>query len=234
MNRHRVGHQVAVHAVRQRGQAEHGLARRPGGLAGGPRDVRRVAEVLSFGQVPEPDASGAPPTDREFWAGPDDDSLGSAAEAARAATARTASSPPAPQQLSLDFDATPTLEGALRAPWKWEELLVDAAVIGGYDRWSRRIGGLENELRLKLEQLQGDEPDSPKRRAIGRDLANLGHLSRFALPLIETLAETIAMQLGQHFAPDGVRVCVRKPHAPIKGVLDHVAVEIERTKEAWQ
>jgi dihydroneopterin aldolase len=52
--------------------------------------------------------------------------------------------------------------------------------------------------------------------------------------LIETLAETIAMQLGQHFAPDSVRVCVRKPHAPIKGVLDHVAVEIERTKQAWQ
>ena len=55
---------------------------------------------------------------------------------------------------------------------------------------------------------------------------------RFAL--IETLAETIAMRLGQHFAPDSIRVCVRKPHAPIKGVLDYVAVEIERTQEAWQ
>jgi dihydroneopterin aldolase len=52
--------------------------------------------------------------------------------------------------------------------------------------------------------------------------------------LIETLAETIALRLGQRFAPDAVRVCVRKPHAPIQGVLDYVAVEIERTKEAWQ
>jgi dihydroneopterin aldolase len=55
---------------------------------------------------------------------------------------------------------------------------------------------------------------------------------RFAL--IETLAETIATHIGQHFAPASVRVCVRKPHAPLKGVLDHVAVEIERTPDIWQ
>ena len=55
---------------------------------------------------------------------------------------------------------------------------------------------------------------------------------RFAL--IEALAETIAMHIGRHFRPEGVRVCVRKPHAPLEGVLDYVAVEIERTKEAWQ
>lgn len=52
--------------------------------------------------------------------------------------------------------------------------------------------------------------------------------------LIETLAEHIATQLGRQFAPEGVRVRVRKPHAPIKGVLDYVAVEIERTPAAWQ
>jgi dihydroneopterin aldolase len=52
--------------------------------------------------------------------------------------------------------------------------------------------------------------------------------------LIEALAETIAMQIGREFAPDAVRVCVRKPHAPIKGVLDYVAVDIERTPESWQ
>jgi dihydroneopterin aldolase len=52
--------------------------------------------------------------------------------------------------------------------------------------------------------------------------------------LIETLAETIATHVGQHFAPASVRVCVRKPHAPLKGVLDYVAVEIERTQDLWQ
>jgi dihydroneopterin aldolase len=52
--------------------------------------------------------------------------------------------------------------------------------------------------------------------------------------LIETVAETIAAHIGHQFAPQRVRVCVRKPHAPIKGVLDYVAVEIERTPETWQ
>ncbi|GIX45795.1 MAG: dihydroneopterin aldolase [Candidatus Tectimicrobiota bacterium] len=55
---------------------------------------------------------------------------------------------------------------------------------------------------------------------------------RFAL--LEALAEAIAVQVGRRFAPQRVRVCVRKPHAPIAGILDHVAVEIERTPEAWQ
>ena len=52
--------------------------------------------------------------------------------------------------------------------------------------------------------------------------------------LIEALAETIATRIGQQFGPDAIRVCVRKPHAPLKGVLDYVAVEIERTPETWQ
>lgn len=51
--------------------------------------------------------------------------------------------------------------------------------------------------------------------------------------LIEALAETIASAIGQQFKPDAIKVCVRKPHAPLKGVLDYVAVEIERTPEAW-
>lgn len=52
--------------------------------------------------------------------------------------------------------------------------------------------------------------------------------------LLETLAETIATQVGQRFAPEGIRICIRKPHAPLKGVFDYVAVEIERTKDTWQ
>ena len=53
--------------------------------------------------------------------------------------------------------------------------------------------------------------------------------------LIEALAETLAMQIGKQFGPDSVRVCVRKPHVPLKGsVLDYVAVDIERSQESWQ
>ena len=47
--------------------------------------------------------------------------------------------------------------GQLRAPWRWERLLVEAAVIGGSGRWRRRIQGLGNELRLELADLSEDD-----------------------------------------------------------------------------
>ena len=53
--------------------------------------------------------------------------------------------------------------------------------------------------------------------------------------LIEALAETLATRIGKQFGPDGVRICVRKPHVSLKGsVLDYVAVDIERWRESWQ
>ena len=80
------------------------------------------------------------------------------------------------------------LDGTLRAPWKWDRLLVESAVIGGYDRWVRRLDGLARELEIKRDECASDEPDSPRFLAITRDLRNLDHLRRFALPVIEALA----------------------------------------------
>ena len=87
-----------------------------------------------------------------------------------------------------DADTIPVLEGSLRAPWRWERLLVDSAVIGGRERWGRRLAGLAEELRLKVDELRQEEPDSPRAAAIERDLADLEHLERFVLPVIERLA----------------------------------------------
>src|SRR5207248_2744980 len=72
-----------------------------------------------------------------------------------------------------DPDA-PVIEGALRAPWRWEHLLVEAAVIGGRDRWRRRLDGLANELELRKGELREDDA-----RALGlaRAAADLAHLS---------------------------------------------------------
>lgn len=141
--------------------------------------ARRFAEYLSFGQVPDLDSRGAPPLDREIWAGSRDEALGSAAVATGA-------------QLSLPFASEdagerPQPAGTLHAPWKWEELLVEAAVIGGKDRWRRRLSGLERELRVQLEELASDDPESPRLPRLERELANLGHLERFAFPIVETL-----------------------------------------------
>src|SRR5262249_10912882 len=95
--------------------------------------ARRFAEYLSLGQVP-PLAAGAPPRGREIWMAADEETLTLGADRAAPLEKDAPAEEPAE-----DSDASPVLEGALRAPWKWEKLLVDSAVIGGRDRWSRRL-----------------------------------------------------------------------------------------------
>jgi ATP-dependent helicase/nuclease subunit B len=65
-------------------------------------------------------------------------------------------------------------------PRRWESLLVDAAVVGGAERWRRRLAGLEQELARKVAQ--AEHPKSAE-----RDLASVRALSAFALPLVEAL-----------------------------------------------
>ena len=53
-----------------------------------------------------------------------------------------------------------------------------------------------------------------------------------AVNLLETLAERIAAAvLDAHGNVAGVRVEIRKPSAPVAGVLDHAGVEITRRRE---
>ena len=143
--------------------------------------ARSFAEYLSFGQVPKLNEEGAPPTDREMWSPSRDET------SLRAADLFRESADEDEQELD-DADKQPALLGALRAPRKWEELLVEAAVVGGKDRWDRRLRGLESELSLRLEELRKEEPESPIKISIERHLNHLGHLRRFALPLIDLLS----------------------------------------------
>jgi len=48
--------------------------------------------------------------------------------------------------------------------------------------------------------------------------------------LIEALANSIAKDILNGHPVDCLMVRVRKPHAPVKGVLDTIEVEIERNK----
>ena len=65
--------------------------------------------------------------------------------------------------------------------------MVDAAVIGGKDRWSRRLRGLENEFRRKLEEAEDQEHGESERAYIEKQLEHLKHLENFALPVIDFL-----------------------------------------------
>jgi len=129
--------------------------------------ARRFAEYLSLAQVPDAGASSPP------------------ASAGLSAAAREEFPAPAQEEASPSDESE--VAPAFRAPWKWEELLVEAAVIGGRDRWARRLRGLESELRLRLEEESDEEPGSPRAIGIQRTLENLAHFSAFAMPVIEAL-----------------------------------------------
>ncbi len=158
----------------------------------------RFAEYLSLGQVPLAEEAAAPPQ----WVGPADEAL---------------TDPDVDQaEQKPDDDVT---AGTLRAPAGWEKLLVDAAVIGGRDRWERRLQGLEQELELRVRAVE--RTDDPRLPQIHRQLEQLKHLEQFALPLIETLDQLpLTARWGEwierlsHLA----RVALRKPE-PVLAVL---------------
>lgn len=126
----------------------------------------RFSEYLSLGQVPEPDEHGEPPRREPTWV---------------------------PVQGELFPDLRPEEQSPaasqppkeLRTPQHWERLLVDAAVIGGRDRWVRRLDGLQQEFKKQIEELRGE--DDPRLAHLERQLERLQHLRQFALPLIEFL-----------------------------------------------
>lgn len=114
----------------------------------------RFAEYLSLGEIPE--LSNAAPQ----WTPPEDDML-PLFDAAPAESASEAEPP------------------AIATPIAWEKLLVDAAVIGGRERWFRRLRGLEQEFKLQMSVEPGEYLE-------GR-LERLQNLERFALPIIDLL-----------------------------------------------
>ncbi len=163
--------------------------------------ARRFAEYLSLAQVPDVAPMQAHEGGERFVA-PDEemvpDAIGAAFEAARRAAgggdaggADADADAEAAENawlaaLPQDPDAQPVVGGTLRAPWRWERLLVDAAVIGGRERWTRRLDGLERELALALEGQ--DDPDAPEVARMLRTQADLRALREWALPLLDVLA----------------------------------------------
>ncbi len=165
--------------------------------------ARRFAEYLSLSQVPQPEAS----KDLDSaWVGPGDELVASAVEAGEdtgtrgrgnAGTGRRgdgetrshgdiASTQTADSPLAANPEDSAVFEGNLRAPARWERLLVDSAVIGGKDRWKRRLEGLANELLLRVKETAPEE--EAKVESIKKQLRDLDALSVYALPLIERLA----------------------------------------------
>ena len=136
----------------------------------------KFAEYLSLGQVPAVNESGAPAERPQPWEWPADE-----------AQARFKFPEPIDsleETEPVETGDSPVVAGGLRTPFNWEKLLVDAAVIGGRGRWRDRLEGLESELQARLKEAgRRQEPTGH----LERQLQWLGHLQRFAMPLIDLL-----------------------------------------------
>ncbi len=187
--------------------------------AGEKLSARRFAEYLSLAQVPQADAPRVTefivPDDEVLGpvvtaARSQEVQLALELDFEGANSERVPNPPPAPQngygaagesripnseRVPSHGSRIPTgdddavVDGSLRAPWKWETLIVESAVIGGDPgRWHRRLDGLAQEYRLKIQEEMREDPESPRAKRFERDLRNLGHLRSFALPIIDLLA----------------------------------------------
>ncbi len=148
--------------------------------------ARRFAEYLSLAQVPE-DADGDASDGRGARAAgersefvPADLEMIPAALAADLEQAAALAPAQAPEP-----EPPPVIEGTLRAPWRWEQLLVDAAVIGSRERWQARLDGLEQEFKKRRQAV---EDDDPRAAWLDRQLLDMTHLKAVALKQIAALA----------------------------------------------
>ncbi len=156
--------------------------------------ARRFAEYLSLGEVPQADTAGAPPAatpSGDRWVAPDEELVPAVVATALddslygGATGDTDES--AEPVEPLDPEQRAVADGGLRVPRHWEQLLVEAAVIGGRDRWERRLEGLAQQYRLDIEEI--DDPDDPASLLRAGNLEALSRLRDFALPILDELAD---------------------------------------------
>jgi ATP-dependent helicase/nuclease subunit B len=140
--------------------------------------ARRFSEYLSLSQVPKLGSTGAPPlAHQQPFSRPD------AADTLLPLSSLPLPLPPAPEEVT-DVEA-PSVLGQLRSPRRWEKLIVEAAVIGGTDRWRRRLSGLRKTFEKEQEHPMATEAQLARSK---RSLADLTALEQFALPLLDALA----------------------------------------------
>ena len=137
--------------------------------------ARAFAEYLSLGEVPG--AAAPDPGDAVAWVPPDAEMTAEPVVDALAA---------AEEQDGGERDAS---AGSLAVPRRWEQLLVDAAVIGGRRRWERRLAGLREQLLAALEEREREEPGGADAERTRRRLEELAALQAYALPRLAALAE---------------------------------------------
>ncbi len=104
----------------------------------------------------------------------------------------------------------------------------------GYYSAERELGQrfeLDVELYKDLTKaIESDElEDTIDFEKVYNSINELFSTSRFSL--IETVGGKICEELLDKYSINAVKVIIRKPQVPIKGILDHVEIEIFREKD---
>jgi len=157
--------------------------------------ARRFAEYVSLGQVPLNEAGNA-----DQWSPPADEIV----EAVLSPADRAEDVQPEEeaQAASQRGETVRDVAGTLRAPWRWEDLIVEAAVIGGLDRWQRRLKGLEHEYDRRLREANSEDHESSRAKGIARDIEQLRALRTFAEPVLAEMADWPVEQLWGEWLAD--------------------------------
>jgi ATP-dependent helicase/nuclease subunit B len=143
--------------------------------------ARRFGEYLSLAQVPDADRAPGPSDDGGLIS-PETELAADALAADLEVESETAATE------SPISDPVPVVEGTVRAPWRWERLLVDAAVIGNSsERWEKRLKGLRNELEARRAEVADDDA---RAAGVERRILDLTHLSNLAMPILSVLGAT--------------------------------------------
>ena len=144
--------------------------------------ARRFAEYVSLGQVPISEAGNA-----DLWSPPADEIV----EAVLPLDERAEDVQPeeeAAMQASRG-ESEHDLAGTLRAPWRWEELIVEAKVMHHLERWRKRLSGLEHEYDRRIREASSEDPEASRVRSLRRDRDQLRALRAFAEPVLEEMSD---------------------------------------------
>ena len=106
----------------------------------------------------------------------------------------------------------------------------------GVDKSEKHLGGrfeVDVEMQLSLTKScdSDDLNDTVNYERIYKTVNTCVSKDKFYL--IEALASSIAKDILINYPINSIKVRVRKPHAPVKGVFDTVEVELNRSKEDY-
>ncbi|MDH3732428.1 MAG: PD-(D/E)XK nuclease family protein [Gemmatimonadota bacterium] len=158
----------------------------------------RFAEYLSVGEVPdatEEKTPPSPPPPEERWVPADEEGesevveqLGFDLAPVAEDVADESGGVSATARVEPSESGGPVRARNLRVPRRWEKLLVESSVVGGLDRWRRRLASLREELEIKRDGLAVEDAEDPRVTRVDGALSDLRHFREYALPLLDELA----------------------------------------------